>query len=479
MEKVVNKLKLSDIKNHWHEAILAILTISYFSYFTAASFLRYDNYLTGRFDLGNMAQTVWNTIHGNIFILNDPNGTREISRLAFHADFILILLSPFYLIWEDPRMLLLIQTTVLATGGIFVYLLSKEILKNKSLSLVFAFCYFLNPAVNYTNLFDFHPVTLATTFLLAAIYFIQKKNYTLVIIFLILAGLCKEQVWLINALVGIYLIFAEKQRIIGTSIFAISSFIFYILIWIAIPKALGSEHFAISYYSDFGGSPNHIIKNIILSPAKTFQTIFLPDRVAYLKQLFLPLGYLSFLAPFYLIFASPDLVINLLSSTSVLHQIYYQYSSTVTPFIFLSAIFAISKIKRRIPELSYGAIGLIIFIMTLVSAYDFGPLPYAKKANLEMFKNPLQIRSTIDRYISSLPQMQSIASTNNLGSHLSHRKKVYVIPQGINKADTIMFLIANSTNENEKKALKKLQTDPNYKAVLNEQNFYVFKKATP
>lgn len=479
MAEVFTKTIKGKLKLYWHEAILAILTISYFSYFTAASFLRYDNYLTGRFDLGNMAQTVWNTIHGNIFMLNDPNGTREISRLAFHADFILILLSPFYLIWEDPRMLLLIQTLVLSSGGIFVYLIGKHVLRDKTLSLVLALSFFLNPAVNYTNLFDFHPVTLATTFLLAAFYFILKKRYALTIIFLVLAGLTKEQVWLIIALLGLYLVFIHKQKFLGISIFAISSFIFYLLIWIAIPKALGSEHFAISYYSDFGGSPNHIIKNIVLSPAKTFQTIFLPDRVEYLKQLFLPLGYLSFLAPFYLIFASPDLVINLLSSTSVLHQIYYQYSSTVTPFIFLSAIFAISKIKRRIPELSYSAIGLIIFLMTLVSAYDFGPLPYAKNSNLDMLLKPLSNKATIDEFISSLPITESVASTNNLGSHLSHRKNMYVIPQGVNKADTIMFLIASSTNENEKKALKKIQEDPNYKTVLNEHNFYVFKRATP
>ena len=119
MEKVFKKLKF--------ELILAILAISYFSYFTIASFLKYDNYYTGRFDLGNMAQTVWNTIHGNVFLLTDPNGTEEISRLAFHADFILILLSTFYLIWEDPRMLLLIQTLILSFGGVFVYLIAKNL----------------------------------------------------------------------------------------------------------------------------------------------------------------------------------------------------------------------------------------------------------------------------------------------------------------------------------------------------------------
>ena len=109
----------------------------------------------------------------------------------------LVLLSPFYLIWEDPRVLLLIQTIILSFGGIFVYLISKHLLSNKTISLVFAFCFYLNPAVNYTNLFDFHAVTLATTFFLSAFYFIFKSNYKLVVLFLILAGITKEQTWAI------------------------------------------------------------------------------------------------------------------------------------------------------------------------------------------------------------------------------------------------------------------------------------------
>ena len=115
MRKAVEK-----IKSNIHVILLLIFAAIYFIYFTVATIFKYNNYYTGRFDLGNMSQTVWNTLHGNIFMLTDPNGTREISRLAFHADFILALLAPFYLLWSDARMLLIIQTVVLTFGGIFV-----------------------------------------------------------------------------------------------------------------------------------------------------------------------------------------------------------------------------------------------------------------------------------------------------------------------------------------------------------------------
>ena len=159
--------------------------------------MRYENYFTGRFDLGNMAQTVWNTAHGRIFILTDPNGTNTVSRLATHADFLLILLAPFYVIWSDPKMLLLIQTLILSIGAVYIFLISKKVLKYPPLALTFALMYLLNPSVQRTNLYEFHAVTLATTFLLAAFYYVLEKRLYWFLLFGILAALTKEQVWFI------------------------------------------------------------------------------------------------------------------------------------------------------------------------------------------------------------------------------------------------------------------------------------------
>lgn len=469
MEKFIKKITI-------YEYLLGIATIAYSAYFTVATFLKYNNYYMGRFDLGNMAQTVWNTVHGKIFLLTDPNGTREISRLAFHADFILILLSPFYLLWEDPRMLLLIQTLILSLGGVFVYLVSNQILKNKLLSLVFAVCYFLNPAVNYVNLFDFHAVALATTFFLGAFYFSLRSNYKLMVLFLVLAGITKEQVWLIDAVLGLYLFFVKKQKILGSLIFIISFIIFYSLIWVAIPKSLGGEHFALSYYSDYGDSPGTIIKNILLSPVKTLSKLLMPDRLLYLRQLFAPLGYLSVFALPFLIFAAPDMGIDLLSRNSTLYQIYYQYSSTITPFIFISAIYGVYFLRKRIPEISYRWVAAFILILTIASAYRDGPLFFSKKAQIEMFTNPLENRAEVDKYIDSIPNNFSISSTNNLGSHLSQREKIYTIPQGMDRADIVMFLM-RGTNDQEKRTFNQIQNDPDYKLIKQDQTFYVFKKS--
>jgi uncharacterized membrane protein len=463
------------IKTHIYELLLGIFTLTYIAYFTTASIFKYNNFYSGRFDLGNMAQTVWNTAHGRLFLMTDPNGTREVSRLAFHADFILAALAPFYWIWEDPRTLLVIQTLVMSVGGIFVYLIAKEILKNKLLSLIFALTYFLNPAVNYVNLFDFHSVSLAITFMLGAFYFILKKKYWITIIFLILAALTKEEIWLINAIFGLYFIFIEKKKILGSVVTLISLLMFYILIWIAIPRAHGGAHFALSFYSDYGDSPGTVIKNIFLNPVKTLGTLLLPDRLSYVKQLFMPLGYISFIGLPFLIFAAPDLGINLLSNNGALHQIYYQYSSGITPFIFISAIYAVSFMRRKLPEIPMAVFCVFLLSTALLSAYAYGPLPFARKPQNQMFTSPVPNREFIDSYINQIPQSYTISATNNLGSHLSHRRNIYVMPRGIDKSDLVMYLLRNS-NQGEKNSFQKISNDPQYQLVVKKDTFYVFKK---
>src|SRR5258706_5885516 len=307
--KMIGKLERF-FATHRHEIFLFAAISLYILYFTTASFLRYSNFFTGRFDLGNMDQTVWNTVHGNFFQLTNPDGTNNISRLSIHADFILAFLAPFYFLWQDPRMLLLLQTIILSLGAVFVYLLAKFVLQNKTVSLIFAFSFLLNPMIQHTNLYDFHAITLATTFLLGAFYFLVTKRYVWFLVFSFLAGITKEEVWLTVGLMGIYASVFQRKKIFGVLTFLGGIMIFYILVKYAIPMSRGSAHFALSYYSDFGNSPDSILRTIIFSPQKIIGSIFQYPKLLYIFELFLPLGFLAFFAPLTLIFAVPDFAIN-------------------------------------------------------------------------------------------------------------------------------------------------------------------------
>ncbi len=471
-----------------HILMLFIAMLFYFLYFTIASFLRFDNFYTGKFDLGNMAQTVWNTASGNFFMLTNPNGTEIVSRLSFHADFILIFLTPFYWLWPNPKVLLVIQTAVISFGALFVYLIANHILKNKNISLCFALVYLINPLTQYVNLYDFHAVSFTITFLLAAFYYLLKRKFYVFLIFLILAALTKEQIWLTSGLMTIYFFIqtfnknvviknVKKIRILSIIFTLICFFAFYFLIWIAIPKLSGNSHFALSYYKEFGNSPEQVVKSIIVNPINTLNIVFSEKNITYIYNLLLPLGFLPIFSPPYLIFALPDLIINLLSNNKQLSDIYYQYTSGIIPFLFISSIYGFKFISKKINK---NILITYLLITSVASAYFIGPLPFAKNPNTDMFVKQIENRKEISTFLDSIPKNINIAATNNLGAYLSNRESLFVIPVGTKSADMVIFLLndnfAKPSLSAQAEMAKDFESDHDYKLIKKSKNFVAFEK---
>ena len=82
-------------------------------------------YATNAEDLGIMDQAIWSTVHGQILhqticnTISETNcaGSDGITRLAIHVEPILFPISLLYLLWPDPRTLLVLQTIVVAAGA--------------------------------------------------------------------------------------------------------------------------------------------------------------------------------------------------------------------------------------------------------------------------------------------------------------------------------------------------------------------------
>lgn len=466
----------------WQKTVLAVSVVSYIFYFTYVSFLKHSNYLTGRFDLGNMDQTVWNTLNGRIFLLTDPNGTGVMSRLGVHSDFLLIFLAPTYLVWQDPRMLLLIQTVVIALGAVFVYLLANSELKNKTLGLVFGLSYLLNFWVQRQNVFDFHAVALGTTFLLGAFYFLTKKRYAFFALFIVLSVLTKENVFLVTFFFGIY-IFLKLNKKIGVLMCALSLVVFYLLVSHFIPayRPQGHEHFGLTYFAALGDSPSEIIVSGILRPDIVFRLIHDNGGLFYLFQTMLPTGFLSLLSPLYLLFAAGDYLINLISDNPWLRTIFFHYGALIIPFVYISSIYGAKRLVRwKLPIVSREQF-LIYYILFFgfLSCWMYGVVPGTRWQSVGVFTSPLPYAQDIDRVISLVPEELSVTATNNVAGHMSYREKIYVIPQGM-ESDVVIFLqrepFSATTQEKQQELLEEMLSDYAYVLVYSRDELYVFAK---
>lgn len=469
---ILNHLKNNSrlLKINPYLTIVVIFAITYFTFFTSYTVMRHDAYISGRFDLGNMSQTVWNTTKGNFFMLTNPDGTERISRLADHSDILLVLFAPLYLIWSDPRMLLMIQSLALACGGIVVYFLGKEIIKNEKLSLALSISFYLNFWIHEQNIFDFHAVSIGTVLLLTTFLFLLKRRYFWFGFFLLLSVMTKENVFLVASIFGLYLLFRQKKIMSGIILTIVPTLIFFYLTSKAIPDARGNIHFALSYYSYLGGSTQGIVKNLIINPQIIFKHLFSWPTIAYLHEIFTPTGYLALINPIYLVFALPDMAISLLSSNQNLRSYQYHYGAIIMPFVYISTMYGIITLKRK---LKYQHIDKAIFYYILftafLTAYFYSPIPGMKDADYRPYTT--QNTKEISEYLSLIPKNASVSASNNIGAHLSHRENIYVIPFAMNSADFVVFYKEKKSTVNSIDHLK-------YEILVQDtQNgFFLFKK---
>src|SRR6478752_9625919 len=143
--------------------------------FAFAAILHYAVFEEARFDLGNMVQAIWNTLHGHFLESTTLNGHQR-SRLGFHVDPFLVLLAPLFWIWSSPIMLLVLQAFAVASGALPVFWLARKHLSSPRAGAQFAFAYLLYPATQFnafTITSSFHAVAIAVPLVLYAIWFLD------------------------------------------------------------------------------------------------------------------------------------------------------------------------------------------------------------------------------------------------------------------------------------------------------------------
>ncbi len=304
--------------------------------------LRYDTFKATAFDLGNMDQVIWNTIHGRWFQFTNQatDYYGPPTRLAVHFEPIILPLSLLYLFYADPRILLVFQTLVLVSGALPVFLLTRKYLPEwPILAALMVVAYLLSPALLGLNIFDFHPISLATPLLLYAMLALDHKRYGWFVLACILAAMCKEDVPLTIAVLGLFLIWKYKLPRLGITLTIgglLWAFIGFSIISHFYP---GAQHNNFWYrYQALGSSPGEAIVNLIIHPWLFFTTFITLNRLYYLASLFRSTGFLSLLAPEWLLLALPGLAINLLSTDSLSYSGVYHYNAGIIPFVMLSAI---------------------------------------------------------------------------------------------------------------------------------------------
>jgi uncharacterized membrane protein len=448
------------------------MVLAYIVTFTWLAILRHAGFGFSGFDLGVYDQVVWNTLHGRIFFYTTTG--QPLLHLSNHADPILLLVAPFYLIYSGPEMLLFLQAAAIGLGGLPLFWLGREKLGSDLAGLSLLAAYLLFPALQIINLWDFHPPALATGFLMYAFYFLEKRKAPWFLLFAVLAMGCKEQISLLVVFMGLYAILRHRDwRLGGAAVGLGVAWFVVVMYWVIPAYSVKQESLFLWYYSDLGDSPLEIVLGALARPDVVLSKLVQPSQVAYLRDVLTPFGYLSLVGLPVLLIGLPSLAINLLSSNPAMRDATRgHYTADVAPWLAWGAVYGMVALRQglarlwprlrpevgRRPWLTWGlSVALLTVSLTWHLFRGFTPLAL-DAPHWEVTAHD----RLAQRFMAQIPPDAPLSAQGKLYPHLSDRMIAYQFPD-INEAEYV-FLDAtlNSTplhpNDMKAKAMELLET---------------------
>ena len=498
--------------------LVALLAVAFATFFIIYLTARHSVYLTNAEDLGNMDQAIWNTLHGRMLnqtICNTVNDTNcysfnGITRFAIHFEPILFVVSLFYLIWPDPRMLQIMQTLVVASGAFPAFWLARLRLRNELAGVGIAALYLLYPAQQFATISDFHAVTFTAALLLFTLYFMYMRRTVWLFVFAVLSMACKEEIPLVVAMFGLWSILFQQRWRSGLAL-TLLALGWAVVSFFVIPHVFSPTGHSLvaSRYASLGQTPLEIARTLLLHPFGVLkQHVLEHSHFFYLRLLLTPAGYLPLLAPWVLVLAAPSLAVNLLSSDSNMYSGFYQYNAEIVPVLIFATIEAMVLIlwlvqwgigwlsERKVVSstsgvrtrrLSYwvhavllaGLVGLVLFNVVKAD-YARGTMPFSLG-----FRWPVASAHTelAQHFIDMIPAEASVSAQSALVPHLSHRAHIYLFPYADDYADYVFLDVTSDIypfySHDYIAAVKRVLLSGDYGILAAQDGYLLLKRGLP
>ncbi len=457
----------------------------FFLLYCAISLLKHMNFQSHGWDLGIFDQAVYqysklemgfNTVRLVPVLLGDH----------FHPS--LFLFAPLFWLWNDVRMLLIVQAFITALGAIPIYLIAKEKMNSKFAMLACAFIYLFFWGTMEMVFFDFHPHVLYPPLVALIYYFIIKERMNAYFICLPILLIIQEQVVLTAAMIGVYLIIFKKKWFEGITTVVISCTWFYVVSQKIIPAlAATGVYFYNKYYKYLGGGDLiEAAKYLVLHPATALKLLFWPyHKIKLILALLVPFLFLPLFGGFAII-VLPDLLQRLYSSHFPHWELLRHYNAIYAPVLIIATLEALPRVHEWMAK-RWGdrkvEFRKLAFAVLLVLALLQVPFTFARsfKTLLDPGFYYLDSRERAGyQALKSIPGDASVCAQDIVVPHLSHRELIYQYDGNTYNAE---YVILNKYyncypflgNKELALSIMELYRDPRYELDDFGEGWLVFK----
>jgi Predicted membrane protein (DUF2079) len=244
--------------------------------------------------------------------------------------------------------------------------------------------------------------------LLLAFYFMERRRWGPMVTFLVLAGLCKENMPAAGIAVGLYLVVTGRQRSLGIALSAGFAVWFAAgFLWV-IPAFNAQGYMYFDRYQLGSGSWR------------------VARKLVYLVHLFGPVAFLPILAPARLLMALPFLAQNLLSTTPEQSSIAFHYALELVPFVFYAALGGADRVVAQFgvaPDRFSGHRGLAAVLLAVSLLFHGRPEMW----HLRQYRMTPHL-SRLAATVEAVPREAAVATQHVILPHLTHREFIYLFP---------------------------------------------------
>lgn len=478
-----------------------------FSYLSVA---RHYTFNTSAYDLAMYDQAVWNTSQGRPFTINLLEDTMPglTNKLGDHVEPILLPLAALYRLRSNPDVLLMVQAIALA-GLIWpLYQLVRQRSQSVWLAGVAVALYLLHPGMWNALLFDFHPVTLGAAFLVFALWLMVQRKHMAALIFAVLAMMCKEQLGLSVAMLGVYAVlfvrrpersatqsqdasrlvrfFRSRDWRFGLLLIVIGIAWSIIALGVIVPafQPSGSSYY-LNRYGKLGSTFAEVLLSPLTKPDVFWSVISGAKRIAYYGDLLLPLGFLPLLGIEMLLPALPDIALNTLSAFAPSRTLDYHYAMIAVPFLVLATAWGIDRlarwlgrwVNRRAVLIAASGVALLAMAAYQIDRYHgFVPLSdrYAGAYTIEP-RDPIGWQLA-----AQIPPEAIVSAQFNLLPHVSQRQQAHIFPRVEDATyvflDTQGVIEPFQTPTEYQAAVDALRADPSFEISVEQAGFLLFRR---
>ena len=390
---------------------------------TWMSWLAVDMYRglgTFAYDVGLYDQGIWLLSRGHAPFVT------LMGRNLFgdHASLILLFFVPIYWVVPGVPTLLVAQCVAIACGAVPMYLIARRLLGHDMWAVAVGVMWLVNPAVNGTNMENFHPDAFLGLFLPVALFALLEKKWRLYAVAVLLILLVKEDVLLVVVPLGIYVAVKEDKRkgllTILTSLTATLLGMFVLM------RGLTGVPTRNGWRVPFGGVGG-FIRESFTNPTSVAKYLWSDDRPLYLFQMAAPFAGVFLGAPAFTLIAAPVIASNVISTFWYQHSIQYHYSLIAIPILLVGSVMAIAKLAARAQRIVLS----VVLLCSLVTFVAWGQHPLAAHPR-EVLAGGTPVSVAGRDIIKRVPSDAVISVYDALTTHATHRKEIYFFPNPFN-----------------------------------------------